>query len=110
MQSSTTPRSTRRLIGLNIALLIGLAIVTLASTPRLFAQNQFGQNQPALRPRGEYTMVSGRYQGSTTSAVYILDAANQELVVLDWNRDKKRFEPIGMRRLTDDSQRYRGSR
>lgn len=104
------PRTTRRLVGLNIVLLAVLAIVTLASTPRLFAQPGGGAGAQNARPRGDYTMVSSRYQGSSNNAVYILDAANQELAVLKWDRGKERFEPIGLRRLSQDAGQFQGAR
>lgn len=103
-------RSSRRLLGVNIALLIGLAVVTLMST--LHTPYSTAQVVPnaAQRPRGEYTMISGRYQGSTTAAVYILDAANQEVIALRWDRNNNRFEGIGYHNLKDDAALFRGAR
>lgn len=98
----------RRLLGLNLALLLALGVVTLITTAQSSAQP--GVNQAGARPRGEYTLVSGRYQGSTTSAVYILDVANQELVALRWDRNSNRFQPLGFRSLKDDTTLYRGTR
>jgi hypothetical protein len=91
----------RRLIGLNLALLGALGVVTLVGVSS-HAGAQPATTPPA-RSRGEYTMVSGRIQGSTTAGVYIIDAANQEIVALGWDRATNRFEPIGHRSLTDDS-------
>lgn len=91
-----TPRLSGRLIGLNVALLLALGAVTLAT--RAGAQNDGGG-----RGRGEYTLVSGRVQGATTHTIYVLDAANQELVALGWNRNTNQAEVVGFRSLADDA-------
>ena len=86
-------RMDRRLVAVNAALLGVLVWVTLvAAQPGV----------PAGRGRGEYTMVSGRIQGATTSGIYIVDAANQEVVAMSWDRSLNRLEPIGHRSLVDD--------
>lgn len=102
-------RRTRRVMALNLALVAALGVVTLASATRSGAQVGAGGVQ-AARSRGEYALVSGKYQGSTTSAVYIVDAVNHELVALDWDRNKNRFEVIGYRSLPADAQLFRGAR
>lgn len=107
----------RRLVGLNIGLVVTLGVVTLVGVTRSGAQPSTGAGgvgggggAGSSRPRGEYTLVSGKFQGSSASAVYILDVANQELVALDWDRNKLRFEPIGYRSLKDDANLFRGAR
>lgn len=96
----------RRLIGLNLALLAVLGVVTIVTS--LDAGAQPGAAGPGAaapaRTRGDYTVVSGRYQGGTSNAVYILDAANQELMALSWDRSRNELEVIGHRRLADDAQ------
>lgn len=104
-----TSRST--LLGVNILLAGALGVTTLLVSTPSPAQPQrlpaggAGDRGPdaAGRVRGEYTMLSGRIQGSTTSAIYILDAANQELVALTWNRSANQLEAIGLRNLSDDA-------
>ncbi len=97
-----TPRLSGRLIGLNVALLLALGAVTLAT--RAGAQNDGGGGGPGGgRGRGEYTLVSGRVQGATTHTIYVLDAANQELVALGWNRNTNQAEVVGFRSLADDA-------
>ncbi len=91
-------RLSPRLIGLNVALLAVLGIVTFMSSGPAGAQPD---DAAAGRQRGDYTAVSGRMQGGNT-VVYIFDAANQELVALNWNRNNSVFEPIGFRSLIDD--------
>jgi hypothetical protein len=93
------PKAPVRLIAANAALLGVLAVLTIV-----------GMNAPAgaqpgsQRGRGEYTMVSGRYQGGTASAVYLVDSANQEVLALTWNRTKNEFEPLALRSMLMDSQ------
>lgn len=96
VQNSVRPRLDRRLIALNGGLLLALGIVTLAGTS--WAQT----GQPG-RARGEYTMISGRIQGSTSSVLYIIDASNQEVLAAMWDRNNNKLEPVGMRSLTDDA-------
>src|SRR5262249_47100002 len=89
----------RRLIHLNAALIVALGGLTVASVAGA------GRSQPPAggdRPGGEYTMVSGRVQGSTTHGVYILDATNQEVIALSWDRNNNRFSGIGYRSLIAD--------
>ena len=99
---SSSVRLNPRLIGLNVALLAVLGVVTLVGVVSSRAGAQPGLNQ-AVRGRGEYTMVSGKIQGATTAAIYVVDAANQEVVALGWDRATNRLEPIGHRSLTDDA-------
>ncbi len=102
---SAAPLSARvnpRLVAVNVVLLGVLAFVTFAGAQPTPPGSTPGPH--AGRGRGEYTMVSGRYSGATTSAIYILDSANQELVVLGWDRSAARLNPIGHRSLADDAQ------
>lgn len=80
----------------NGVLLALLGAVTLA--PRADAQRGSG------RARGDYTMVSGRIQGGNSNVVYVLDAANQELIGLRWNESSKALEGVGYRDLQADAQ------
>jgi hypothetical protein len=89
-----------KLLALNAALLAGLAFAALM--PRA-ADAQPGANPQAGRLRGDYTLIAGRYQGGTASAIYIIDAANQELIALSWDRTNNRINPLGHRSLLDDS-------
>ncbi|MBX3359179.1 MAG: hypothetical protein KF745_12220 [Phycisphaeraceae bacterium] len=97
-------RTARRLIAANVLLLAGLVAVTLA-----------GASQPSPQPgagraRGEYTLVSGRMLGMSVHAVYILDASNQEMVALAWDRTTKRLGGIGYRDLAQDAKTSAGGR
>ena len=99
----TPPRTSvpARLVAANAALLGILAVLTIAGM-----QSSAGAQQPAAqRSRGDYTIVSGRYQGGTASAVFVVDGANQEVLALTWNRTKNEFEPIGIRNMLADGQR-----
>lgn len=55
------------------------------------------------RARGEYTMVAGNITGSSVHAVYVFDAANQEMVALLWNGTTRSFDGIGYRDLRADA-------
>lgn len=99
------PRVSPRLIALNVALLGVLVVVTWMGSRPATAQSPVGTpgaGQPA-RGRGEYTMIAGRATGGTASVVYVMDAANQEVVVLGWDRTNLRLNPIGHRSLADDA-------
>lgn len=58
---------------------------------------------PASRPRGQYTLFSGRVLGSNINAIYILDTTNQELVGVKWDKAARRLAGIGYRNLVSDS-------
>ncbi|MBX3405171.1 MAG: hypothetical protein KF869_00280 [Phycisphaeraceae bacterium] len=95
-----------RLIAANAVLLGALAVLTIVGlqTPA-GAQPGAGGAGAAQRGRGDYTMVSGRYQGGTANMVYLLDSANQELLALEWNRNRNEFTPLGLRSFVDDGRR-----
>lgn len=86
-------RVSRGLVALNVALALGLALVTLAPS---------ADAQRAARARGDYTMVAGAINGSTSHAIYIVDGANQEMVALRWNESSKSLDGIGFRDLAAD--------
>lgn len=88
----------RALIALNLVMLAALAAVTLA--PAAGAQ--------AGRARGDYTMVAGQIQGREEAAIYIVDATNQELVALSWDRTAGGLTPLGHRNLAQDASRPAG--
>jgi hypothetical protein len=101
--------SNARLIGLNLGLLGVLGALTVIGATHAGAQP--GTNPPAgaagpARGRGEYTMIAGRVQGATTDGVFIIDAANQELVALSWDRTNNRLEPIGYRSIGEDGRYF----
>lgn len=89
-----------RLIAANAALLGLLAVLTIAGM-----QSPAEAQSGTARGRGDYTILSGRYQGGTASAVYVVDSANQEVLALIWNRTKQELEPLGMRSMLADGQR-----
>jgi hypothetical protein len=84
----------RGLIVLNGVLLAVLA--AMAAVPIAEAQVQ------AVRARGEYTMVAGRTNAGGPAAVYIVDAANQEMVVLRWDQSKHSMIGLGYRNILGD--------
>ncbi|MBY0313471.1 MAG: hypothetical protein K2W85_15505 [Phycisphaerales bacterium] len=101
------PNPRRRLIVGNVVLLAILAGVTLLNTRFAGAQPERvpsgGRDGGGARLRGEYTMVSGRTQGVTTSTIYVIDAVSQEIVAINWDRNTSKPEVIGLRSLAEDS-------
>lgn len=87
------------LIGLNVALLGVLAVVTLQPGAQASAGATGGQ---PTRPRGQYVMVSGRIQGGNSNAVYVLDVTNQELIAVRWDASGQRLLGVGYRSVSTD--------
>lgn len=85
----------RILLGVNVALLAGLAASQWAVMP--------GFAQDAGRGRGSYLMIGGEIQGGNANAIYVLDTANQEMIVLRWNPGRGVVEGLGYRDLRRDS-------
>ncbi|MCA9277621.1 MAG: hypothetical protein H6815_02395 [Phycisphaeraceae bacterium] len=83
------------LIVLNCGLAVAVAGVATTSS----VIGQAGQ----ARGRGNYTAISANMQGGNSSAIFILDAANQEMVAVRWNDSRRSLEGIGYRNLTEDA-------
>lgn len=86
----------RRLVALNIALLGVLGAVTVVARAER-------SGQPAIRGRGDYTMVGGKIQGGNGNAIYILDGANQQLIAVRWNDSRKTLDGMDYRNLAQDA-------
>ncbi len=82
----------RSLLVLNTLLLAILAAVTFG--PSADAQS---------RARGQFTMVAGGVNGLSSSAVYIIDVINQEMMAVAYNQNTKRLEVIGYSNLVLDA-------
>jgi hypothetical protein len=97
---NTTHKSSRRatLLAVNAGLVAVIGITALAPA------------QPDTnRARGEYAIVGGEYQGGGgENAVYILDATNQDLIAVRWDRSRKSLTGIGYRDLSLDAQERPG--
>lgn len=99
-RSSPGPAPARRrvskgLVALNAALVLGLGVATLVPTAS-------ASRQPG-RARGAYTMVNGAIQGGNSDAIYVVDSANQEMIVLRWNDGRNTLEGVGYRNLMTDA-------
>lgn len=105
MQTGESSSARHRLIGVNIALLAALLATSVLAQPRS-TPGVLG----ADRARGNYTVVSGRVQGSPGHVLYIFDAANQELVAVRWDRNAQKFETIGFRDVAGDARQQQGGR
>jgi hypothetical protein len=113
--SPPAPRLPRRLLALNIALLLTLVLISVGTLPAPSgaAQPTGRSNRDAdrqARQRGEYALIAGRVQGAQVSGVYVLDSANRDLVALVWSRTRSRFEPVGYRSLVEDTRIFREGR
>jgi hypothetical protein len=98
-------KSNRSLVVLNAALLAGLVLVMWSQT----AGAQNSAERPANgRNRGEYTMISGKTNAGGADAIYVLDAANQEVIALRWDVAKQSLTGIGYRNLIADSKSVPG--
>ena len=84
--------SLRALVVINMVLLGLLAAVTFG--PTAGAQ---------VRVRGQYAMVAGRINGVDSKAVFIIDAVNQEMLVVAYNHNTKRLDGGGYRNIRADA-------
>ncbi len=101
MQSTDRPTARRTpltaMLVLNAVLLGLLAVVTFA--PTVTAQ---------VRNRGLYTMVAGGANNTQSSAVYVIDAVNQEMIVLTYDAASRSLNGLAYRNLAADSADLRG--
>ncbi|MBL8764242.1 MAG: hypothetical protein JNM07_08225 [Phycisphaerae bacterium] len=91
-------RPTGGLLALNGGLLAALLIAV--AWPSGDAR---GQGVGTSRPRGQYTILSGRVQGGAGNAAYVLDSVNAELIAVRWNRTSGRLEGLGYRSILEDA-------
>jgi hypothetical protein len=89
----------RVLIGLNVALACCLG-VTLLSRTHAIAQEEGRVTNSRLR--GEYTMITARTNAGGPHAVWVLDAANAEMVALKWDQSRQSLIGAGYREVTSD--------
>ncbi len=85
----------KSLVAVNVALVLGLGLATLVPTAS-------ASRQPG-RARGAYTMVNGEISGGNSDAIYVVDSANQEMIVLRWNDGRNTLEGVGYRNLNSDA-------
>ncbi|MCH2160342.1 MAG: hypothetical protein MK085_00565 [Phycisphaerales bacterium] len=88
-----TRRSMKGLFLINGLLLLALAAVTFG--PSAIAQQS--------RFRGNYAMVSGRAQGSSSYILYIIDQNSRELVAIRYDTPKRVVEGMGYADLITDA-------
>lgn len=92
-------RSKKHLLALNGLLVVVLALVT-------FAPGAEGRQAAAARSRapGQYAIISVQFQGATDRAMFIADAANEQLIALRWDRSRRSLDGIGFRDLKADAE------
>ncbi len=87
----------RALIALNIGALALLAAVS-------FAPGISSAQSPArTRAHGQYGMLSGQFQGSSEDAIFLVDAANAEMLALKFDRSRRSLTGIGYRDMAADA-------
>ena len=79
------------LIAVNAALLGGLTLAHIGVGAPAANASSLQQD----RARGSYTMISARAQGQPGDALYIVDNANQDMIVMQWNASRNRLEGVG---------------
>ncbi|MCA9294796.1 MAG: hypothetical protein KDA20_13390, partial [Phycisphaerales bacterium] len=77
------------LIALNASL---VGVLLLVSLP---AGAEAQQGTASTRGRGNYTMVAGQIQGSSEDAVWIVDAANEEIMAMRWDLSRQDVQFLG---------------
>lgn len=82
-------RSHRVLIAVNAALLGALTLATAG------VHNPAANAQSSDRARGAYTMISAEAQGQPADALFVVDSANQDMIVLRWNTSRNKLEGVG---------------
>lgn len=86
------------LFTLNLALVGVVAAIALSPSPA-GAQATAASN----RARGEYTMVAGEISAGSNAVTYIVDSANQEVLVVRWDQSRAQLQSIGYRNLAADA-------
>ena len=86
-------------------LALGVALVASWFNDRDGSAAEAAQNAQPARPAGVYTMVAANMAGRDEEAVFIVDVANGEMIVMTWDHSKKRFEGVGYRDLAADAAR-----
>lgn len=62
--------------------------------------------QPTNRARGQYTMVAGTLRsGGESSAIYVIDSINEEMVALRWDNSRDQLDGLDYRSLEMDAAR-----
>jgi hypothetical protein len=86
MEGRRGPSRAAVLAGVNAGLVGLLGVLVLG--PRAI-----GQATPSIsRAAGDYAFVGGEVSGLDTNAVYVLDAVNEELIVLRWDQSRKQLD------------------
>ena len=89
-----TPKTLATLVALNLALLVGLVVVTVAQPEEAMAQGFGGMN---------FTMINGDLrQRQNQAAIYVLETTQGKVVSLIYNGNNKQFEGIGRADIAAD--------
>lgn len=80
-----------------------LVVLNAALAAAVLGTLVMGQPVPTARPRGEYTMVSGKSISGGKDVIYVLDATSREVIALRWDNSRKSLVGVGYRNLDNDS-------
>jgi hypothetical protein len=94
----------RRVLPLVVANVVLAGVLALVEFGPVALAQPAGGNPAAARPRGQYTLVGGRVQTGNANAVWVIDSANQEMVVLQWEDGRNMIRGVGYRDLDEDTQ------
>ncbi|HED53091.1 MAG TPA: hypothetical protein ENJ00_02685 [Phycisphaerales bacterium] len=101
--NQTLDRAEKKILGLNPLVLLNVVLLGVLGAVSI------APAQPGGRARGDYAMVGGEYLGGGgANAVYILDAANQELIAIKWDSTRNLLDGIGFRDLAQDAKERAG--
>lgn len=89
------------LLALNILLVAVLALVSFA--PAVHAEG-LRQNS------GDYIIVGGSINGSTSNAVYVLDQRSGTLLSFLYDRSSRKLKGLSVRSVPNDARRFSPSR
>lgn len=95
----------RPLVVLNVLLALAVG-VTAWARPRAVAQGEGGGETKRLR--GEYTLVGAKTNQGGANAIWILDSANSEMVVLKWDQSRQVLIGAGYRNIAGDARQSPG--
>lgn len=95
-------RSFNGLIALNVVLVAVLGMLTLA--PSVEAEGNHS------RSAGDYLIIGGSLNGSTSNAIYLLEQRSGALVAFLYDRSAKKLKGLSIRSVAKDAENVRPSR
>lgn len=100
----------RRLKSRPSLLAVNLALLGVLCAATLMHGTSSGATAGMSVAAGDYLMVGGQVQGSSTNTVYVMDQRRGVLVALAYDRSAKKLKAVGARSIASDSARSNPSR